>query len=860
MPADSQKDFIETLLASEIVSAGELKDWGAGLKETPDAKSLAAQLVESGRLTSWQANYLLKGRSRLRFGNYILTDRLDRNDLGDAFVGRHDKLDRQVHLLFLSKQNSIELAANDKLVRELAASTDVDHPNLEQVHLIDQDSGRYMFVTQQISGKSLNDPALLTNLDSAQVPDLLRQIVGGLSAANRVGLAHGGLSENDIHVDEAGKVLLSGFLSSNIKSKLIDKRNPSPADDISALKQIVRRLVKRFDSNANKAMAYDFEKAGDDVSALEAIAIKHCEAAEQGTERPTDAVASPQTETPRPLDSAERPKTVPASSSEPNVPQKSGLIRNILWVTGGVLALATIFVVGQKLLGNNSIADSNDASSAVQNDDLPGLADVLQSKTEPNLGNDTEEEQNLPQIPERQALIDSSALDSDLDAEPNNGVNLEIASESSDTVASAFSNSDDPALIDSGTSTQEQGSSQKPAVTKGSSFLDKFKATADEPDSLVASEATPKAKNDTTAAKAPSKTNPVAPPQPTEQTTPVATTVNGVPLATDLPPTTIQDVLSIANFDSESLVALDIKLISDETISTNGNTTFTLSGERNGSWDVSHIASGSKTKVGQFVQTDYQLGFKWLQEAAAIDGANYLRNCVLKIKTGTSTHFLRLRKPMIVPGFTLGRDNPRLKVEIDGLDFLPKDAIAQLHDLDVETYGDIFFVGSPEKKTFSRKQPLQLAFSEIAEYQMVLLTLSADIKKKSKLEALLQVRLAPGQKPRLANDKTMESAKQFMEQYIVEVTNNYETLKKMKVDELRKQMNMTKDELPNSDKKAREKQLKEESEIAKKRAEIFRAGQTQLEAFFKKPIPVSIYYKLGDQRIELATSVIPRTE
>ena len=143
---------------------------------------------------------------------------------------------------------------------------------------------------------------------------------------------------------------------------------------------------------------------------------------------------------------------------------------------------------------------------------------------------------------------------------------------------------------------------------------------------------------------------------------------------------------------------------------------------------------------------------------------------------------------------------------------------------------------------------------------MVLLTLSADIKKKSKLEALLQVRLAPGQKPRLANDKTMESAKQFMEQYIVEVTNNYETLKKMKVDELRKQMNMTKDELPNSDKKAREKQLKEESEIAKKRAEIFRAGQTQLEAFFKKPIPVSIYYKLGDQRIELATSVIPRTE
>ena len=101
----------------------------------------------------------------------------------------------------------------------------------------------------------------------------------------------------------------------------------------------------------------------------------------------------------------------------------------------------------------------------------------------------------------------------------------------------------------------------------------------------------------------------------------------------------------------------------------------------------------------------------------------------------------------------------------------------------------------------------------------------------------------------------MESAKQYLENYTQSVTNDYETLKNMRVDDLRKQLNMTKEQLPNSDKKAREKQLKEEIEIAKKRAEIFRDSQTQLESFFKRPIPISIYYQLGQERVELATTL-----
>ena len=101
----------------------------------------------------------------------------------------------------------------------------------------------------------------------------------------------------------------------------------------------------------------------------------------------------------------------------------------------------------------------------------------------------------------------------------------------------------------------------------------------------------------------------------------------------------------------------------------------------------------------------------------------------------------------------------------------------------------------------------------------------------------------------------MNTAKAWLENYAVSVKNDYETLKSMKIDDLRKQLGVTKEQLKFDQKKAREKELKEQYEIGEKRAESFREQQIQLESFFGRPLPVSIYFELGNHRIELATTV-----
>ena len=832
MPDVAKKKFLEGLKSSNVFSAEELQTCIADVVHLDSADSVAKHFVESGKLTGWQAKYLLGGRTRLRFGNYVLTERLGRSDLGDSFIGTHVKLARKVKLLFLSNDHSKKLSGDETLIRELAATTDVDHPNLEQVHLIDQDSGRFMFVTQYLDGSNLSEPTLLARLKPAQIPTLMRQAFTGLSAAHASGLFHGSLTDKSFFVTGDDKLKIEGFLKSNLGSKLSGGQPATAANDLAAIKQITKRLVKRFDTSETRTLQAELDKIQDSAD-LEKIANKKLPSTPAAA-----AVKVPPAESHQ-QKALRFPKKAQASESTSSR-QNSGWMQNLLWASAGIMAATILFLFGPKLLGWNAQTSQAKSDSVSQSDELPSLPPKLEQEPQSIAESPSISSNSFPEKSNVEEPIGLANSGGDLPDE----INLE--SVQNEEVSIGADLREEPGSLPT---QPDQENEAEPK--RRSSLLDKFKATSDDPTVVV------EAKEKSPANSAPS--TPVASdaaPQPPAAASAPATEVPATfPTSVDLPPNSISEPLALINFGEKIVNALSLELICSENVSKRADIRFELSGERNRSWDVSLIDSTSKTKVGKFAWADNQLNFSWLTAATENLQTNYLRNCILRVNDGVSDKWLPLRKPVIIPGFVLERDKPRLKVEIENLEYLPKGAIAQLHELDSEKYGQIFFADEVNDQSFSRKKPLRLVFSEIPEYQMVMLTLNAEIKNKSKLEALLQVRLAPDKKRRLADDKTMSAAKQFLEQYIVDVTNNYETLKNMKVDDLRKQLNMTKEQLPNTDKKAREKQLKEEIEIAKQRAEIFRTSQTQLESFYNSPIPVTIYFQAGDQRIVLASTL-----
>ena len=157
-------------------------------------------------------------------------------------------------------------------------------------------------------------------------------------------------------------------------------------------------------------------------------------------------------------------------------------------------------------------------------------------------------------------------------------------------------------------------------------------------------------------------------------------------------------------------------------------------------------------------------------------------------------------------------------------------------------------------RTFSSKNPLQIHFRELPEYQMIFLSLESNLKNRSRLEAELQIQLNPAQKPVVADQKTTDQAKQYLQEQIDHAKAGIEYLGKP-IAEIRAERNLSSQQFSNDIRNAQKNELKKHLELCEGRAEQFREILTQLEPFFQKPIPVSIYFEVQGQRVVLATTV-----
>ena len=505
MSQDTKNKFIETLLASRIAAKAEIQNWLPSNRDRLSAGELANRLDPTRSLDVLQADYLLKGRKRLRFGNYVLTDRRTQDPLGDSFVGRHLKLDRAVNLLFLSKEYSNKLVENEALVRELALTTDFSHPNLEQVHLIDRDSGRYLFVTQNVLAKNLGDPVLLTQLQGGQIPRIIKQTIAGLAAAHNAGLFHGQLTESEVCVDEQGAVTLTGFLQSNLHCRLLEQRTPAAADDVHALQQIAKRLVRRFSSPPAQRWLTEIQQVDNNSASLSRLAQRIVLDEPEPKDEPEHMGSTPNpniqrstkpaNSSPRAVDSGVVPNANRSTAAAPSensnstsTTERAGTANKILWTTGGLLAVALIYVFFPKILVQSGAANSASSATFGTDEPLPTLSASLATPENSRPLNESGDPTSIPHDSQQTAKTSQQVNASSIDtAVPLGSSVSEIpeipATTSAPRNALADGNNPDsleiqnPSVaIDSARSkldTDQQESS-------GSSLLDKFKATSGE--------------------------------------------------------------------------------------------------------------------------------------------------------------------------------------------------------------------------------------------------------------------------------------------------------------------------------------------------------------------------------------------
>jgi tetratricopeptide (TPR) repeat protein len=158
MNSDSVADLIDSLWQGHIVEPGlleELATGGAG--RAGSARSIAADLVRRGVLTSFQAEACLAGRGHeLAVGPYRLLELVGEGALGRVFRARHAATNRVVALKVFHPRWPADATQAHEFHREAEAAARLSHPHLVSVLDDGTSGGVHYLVMEYLAGIDLS--------------------------------------------------------------------------------------------------------------------------------------------------------------------------------------------------------------------------------------------------------------------------------------------------------------------------------------------------------------------------------------------------------------------------------------------------------------------------------------------------------------------------------------------------------------------------------------------------------------------------------------------------------------------------------------------------------------------------------
>jgi serine/threonine protein kinase len=205
-PLDALK---ERLRESRLFSEEKLAAVCSGPKweAAQDIPQGLRAVVASKALTAWQAQMLYAGKTTLRFGNYILLDRLSQDPQNRTFLAEHDSMGRKVALKQLSREHTQNEKVSKTFLNKVRAFAGVNHPRI--VHLFDvaQDHDRFYVVKELVEGENLAAAVAAQGTSNrARACRWIVEIAEGVQALHDNGIAHLDLHPGTILVQKDGSI------------------------------------------------------------------------------------------------------------------------------------------------------------------------------------------------------------------------------------------------------------------------------------------------------------------------------------------------------------------------------------------------------------------------------------------------------------------------------------------------------------------------------------------------------------------------------------------------------------------------------------------------------------------------------
>ena len=144
-----------------------------------------------------------------RLGHYELRELLGKGGMGEVWLARDHKLERDVALKFLHPGLGLDDEAEERLLREARAASALDHPGILTIHAIEREEGRTFIVMERLLGATIAEGAARLQADAAAAR--IEQAADALAAAHARGIIHRDIKPTNLFVDGRGRVVVMDF-------------------------------------------------------------------------------------------------------------------------------------------------------------------------------------------------------------------------------------------------------------------------------------------------------------------------------------------------------------------------------------------------------------------------------------------------------------------------------------------------------------------------------------------------------------------------------------------------------------------------------------------------------------------------
>ena len=141
--------------------------------------------------------------------HYKIQSKLGAGGMGEVWLARDTKLERDVALKFLHASLGLDEEAEERLLREARAASALDHPGILTIHAIERVDGRSFVVMERLRGAPIDDACRGRSED--QIAQWLEEIADALATAHARGIVHRDIKPSNLFVDERGRPVVLDF-------------------------------------------------------------------------------------------------------------------------------------------------------------------------------------------------------------------------------------------------------------------------------------------------------------------------------------------------------------------------------------------------------------------------------------------------------------------------------------------------------------------------------------------------------------------------------------------------------------------------------------------------------------------------